>query len=159
TNVGYGASTTSSTSRYQQAYISLPQTVNVVTSEFLTDFNVQDVREAYESVPNIEFGLQNNPYADRIRGAIVDITYSDGVALPSQYSAMPMDFYDRIEIVKGPSSIAFGLGDPGGLVNYVSKMPQGIETTSLDVGVGANSNYLIRFDRQGVDRSNSKLSY
>jgi outer membrane receptor protein involved in Fe transport len=159
TNVGYGASTTSSTARYQQDYISLPQTVNVVTSEFLTDFNVQDVREAYESIPNIEFGLQNNPYADRIRGAIVDITYSDGVALPAQYSAMPMDFYDRIEIVKGPSSIAFGLGDPGGLINYVSKMPQGIESTSIDYGMGTNSNYLFRFDRQGIDRKNGKLSY
>ena len=133
--------------------------MNVVTSEFLQDFNVQDVREAYESVPNTEFGLQNNPYADRIRGAIVDITYSDGVALPAQYSAMPMDFYDRIEIVKGPSSIAFGLGDPGGLVNYVSKMPQGIESTSIDFGVGTNSNYLFRFDRQGVDKNNKKLSY
>jgi outer membrane receptor protein involved in Fe transport len=158
-NVGYGATSTSSTARIGQDYVSLPQTVNVVTSEFLTDFNIQDVREAFESVPNIEFGLQNNPNSSRIRGAIVDQTYSDGVALPAQYTAMPMDFYDRIEIVKGPSSIAFGLGQPGGLINFVSKMPQGTDVTSVSYGMGTDQNYVFRFDTQGVDKSNTNLSY
>ncbi len=159
-NVGYGAATTASTSRVRvQSYVDVPQTVNVITSEFLEDYGSQDVRQALEYVPNIDFGLNDNPYSTHLRAANVTSTYVDGVTMPGQYSAMPLDFFDRIEVVKGPSSITFGLGQPGGLINYVSKVPQGINSTSVSFGVGNNANYLFRFDMQRVDKDNPKLSY
>ena len=159
TDVGYGASATAATSRVLQNYVDIPQTVSVVTSQFLTDFNLQDVREALEYVPNLQFGLTNNASAVQIRGARVTQTYVDGVAMPAQYTAMPVDFFDRIEVIKGPSSAAFGLGQPGGIINYVSKTPQGTEATSLTVGGGGNDNFLARLDTQGVSSKDSRLSY
>jgi outer membrane receptor protein involved in Fe transport len=158
-NVGYGAATTSSTARVVQSYVDVPQTVNVITSEFLEDYSSQDVRQALEYIPNIDFGLTDNPYSMHLRAANVTSTYIDGVTMPGQYNAMPFDFFDRIEVVKGPSSITFGLGQPGGLVNYVSKMPQGINSTSVSFGVGNDSNYLFRLDLQRVDKNDPKLSY
>ncbi|HZZ57518.1 MAG TPA: TonB-dependent receptor plug domain-containing protein [Opitutaceae bacterium] len=158
-DVGYGAATTASTSKLVQNYIDVPQTVNVVTSEFLQDYTLQDVREALEYEPNLTFGLNNNSYSTRIRGAIVTSTYIDGVASSYSFSAEPMDFFDRIEVVKGPSSVAFGLGEPGGLINYVSKTPQGVDATSLYAGYGEWDNYRFGVDLQRVDPSNSKLSY
>jgi len=158
-NVGYGAGTTSATARVVQSYVDVPQTVNVITSEFLEDYSSQDVRQALEYVPNIDFGLNDNPYSMHLRAANVTSTYIDGVTIPGQYNSMPFDFFDRIEIVKGPSSIAFGLGQPGGLVNYVSKTPQGIDSTSASFGVGNDGNYLFRFDMQRVDKDHPKLSY
>ncbi len=159
TNYGYGAATTSSTSRVVQNYIDVPQTVNVVTSEFINDYNLQDARAALEYTTNIQWGLMDNPYSFRIRGAIVSTTYIDGVASGGQYTEMPLQFFDRIEIVKGPSSAAFGLGQPGGLMNYVAKTPQGIDSTTLRFAVGDNDNYLADFDTQGVYAANPKLKY
>ncbi len=159
TDVGYGAGATASTSRIIQNYVDVPQSVNVVTSEFLTDFNLEDVRSALEYVSNVQFGLTDNPYSTRVRGAVVSATYIDGVSMPNSYSALPMDFFDRIEVVKGPSSAAFGLGQPGGLINYVSKTAGGTDATSLSFSLGGYNSYIARIDTQGIDAKNSKLSY
>jgi outer membrane receptor protein involved in Fe transport len=159
TNAGYGASTTASTSRMVQDYIDVAQTVNVVTSQFIEDYNINDTRGILEFVPNIQVGLPDNPYSTRIRGAIVTSAYIDGVAIPNNYVKLPVEFFDRVEVVKGPSSITFGLGQPGGLVNYISKFPQRKDATSVSFGVGLYDNYLARFDVQGVSAGDKKLSY
>ncbi|MBI2497500.1 MAG: hypothetical protein HYV75_06140, partial [Opitutae bacterium] len=43
-NVGYRAESTASSGRYVQAYVDIPQTVDVITSEFMRDFNLTDSR-------------------------------------------------------------------------------------------------------------------
>ena len=158
-DVGYGAATTASTSRVVQNYIDVPQTVNVVTAQYIQDYAVQDVRQLLEFTPNITFGLPTNPNSTRIRGSIVNTTYVDGVASPYSLTAEPLDFFDRIEIVKGPSSAAFGLGQPGGLLNYVSKTPQKIDNTEFYIGFGEWDNFRTGLDLQRVDSHNEKLSY
>ena len=158
-DVGYGAATTASTSRMVQNYIDVPQTVNVVTAEFISDYATQDVRQLLEYTPNITFGLTDNPSSMRIRSAIVNTTYVDGVAISINNTAQPLDFFDRVEIVKGPSSAAFGLGQPGGLINYVSKTPQRTDTTDFYAGIGEYSNYRTGIDLQRVDSHTDKLSY
>ncbi len=158
-NIGYGAATTASTSRMVQNYVDVPQTVNVITSDFINDFNIQDVRSLTEYIPNIEWGLTNNNSSMRLRGAAVTSTYIDGVVTVSSGAEMPLQFFDRVELVKGPSSAAFGLGQPGGLINYVSKTPQGVDKREYTVGFGDNSNYLANFDVQGVSKQDSRLKY
>jgi iron complex outermembrane receptor protein len=74
-------------------------------------------------------------------------------------NAMPMFFFDRVEIVKGPSSAAFGLGEPAGIVNYISKTPSGANKTSVSLGIGENDYYLLNFDTQGRSATNNKISY
>jgi len=158
-DVGYGAATTASTSRVVQNYIDVPQTVNVVTAQFIADYALQDVRQLLESTPNIVFGLTDNPSSMRVRGAIVNSIYIDGVAIGINSTSSPVDFFDRVEVVKGPSSAAFGLGQPGGLINYVSKTPQRTDTTDFYASFGEYQNYRAGFDLQRVDSHTDKLSY
>ncbi len=158
-DVGYGAATSASTSRVVQNYVDIPQTVNVVTAQFIADYAIQDVRQLLEYTPNITFGLTDNPNSMRIRGSIVNEDYIDGVATPVSNSAPPVDFFDRVEVVKGPSSAAFGLGQPGGLINYVSKTPQRVDTTDFYASYGEYKNYRTGVDLQRVDSHNDKLSY
>ncbi len=157
-DAGYGAATTASTSRVVQNYVDVPQTVSVVTAQFIQDYAVQDVRQLLEYTPNVTFGLTDGPTSMRIRGASVTTTYTDGVASGTT-TAMPMDFFDRVEVVKGPSSAAFGLGEPGGLINYVSKTPQRTDTTDFYVGYGLYDNFRTGIDLQRVDNHIDKLSY
>ncbi len=157
---GYAAATTSSSGRIQQKYLDVPQTVSVVTSQFINDFNIQDSLHLMSTLSNVTFGLPNNPSLMSIRGATISTSYVDGVplALTGSY-AQPLQFFDRVEVVRGPSSVAFGQGVPGGLINKVSKTPQGINSGKLTVGTGAYDNYLANFDVQGVSKKNPKLKY
>jgi iron complex outermembrane receptor protein len=38
---------------------------------------------------------------------------------------------ERIEVLRGPSSVLYGQGEPSGIINYVSKRP--LETTKREI--------------------------
>lgn len=40
---------------------------------------------------------------------------------------------ERVEVLKGPSSLLYGIQDPGGVVNIVSKKPELVQSTALTV--------------------------
>ena len=44
---------------------------------------------------------------------------------------------DRIEVLKGPASILYGRGDPGGIVNLVTKQPLDHQTTTIQQQIGS----------------------
>ena len=46
--------------------------------------------------------------------------------------------YDRVEILKGPNSVLYGLSNPGGGINYVSKRPTFKKSTKVSVTTGSD---------------------
>jgi outer membrane receptor protein involved in Fe transport len=46
--------------------------------------------------------------------------------------------YERVEILKGPNSVLYGLSNPGGGMNYISKRPTFKNTTKVNVTVGSD---------------------
>ena len=163
-NTGYGVQSTASSGRLVQAYVDVPQTVSVLTSQFISDFGLLTSAQALEYVPNVYTGAAINNGSYYIRGIETQASYFDGIlgtggsTTQSAFGtfSLPTDFFDRIEIVKGPSSAAFGLGDPSGIINYVSKQPSGVDRTVITGGVGEYNNYRFSADTQGV---NGKVSY
>lgn len=156
-NVGYGAQSTSTSGAIVQAYIDVPQTVNVLTSEFMQDLNLDNSRLALSYVPGVFAFSSINPGAYYARGSSLNASYIDGMVLSgsspgsSDFGSfdLPTEFFDRIEVVKGPSSAAFGLGEPGGIINYVSKTPSFVNQTLISIAGGDNSNYRFVADTQG----------
>ena len=65
---------------------------------------------------------------------------------------------ERVEVLKGPASVLYGIQDPGGVVNVVSKQPSYTPQYSLETGVGSH-----RSRQVGLDLSNrigaSNFSY
>jgi iron complex outermembrane receptor protein len=153
---GYGVRTTTSASRLVQDYIDVPQTVNVITSQFITDFNIEDTRVLFQYVPNIS---ESQGQYFVVRGIPTDGVYVDGVVTGNNRTVMPLQFYDRVEVVKGPSSAAFGLGEPAGLINYVSKTPSGGEKSTLTAGIGDYSNTFVNFDTEGHSAKYKNVTY
>ena len=47
--------------------------------------------------------------------------------------------YDRVEVLKGPNSVLYGLSNPGGGINYISKRPTFKRATKLSVTTGSHS--------------------
>lgn len=165
-NVGYGAKTTSSSGRLVQDYIDVPQTVGVITSEFMEDFGLKDSRAALQlAQPGVFIGPESVQGRVFVRGVMTNQLYIDGVAASGGIygsNIMPAQFYDRIEVVKGPSSAAFGLGQPAGMVNYISKTPQGTNANRLAVEMvvnGSHTGYGLSLDSQGKLGNSGKLQY
>lgn len=165
-NVGYGAKTTSSAGRLVQAYVDVPQTVSVITSEFMDDFGLKDSRAALQlAQPGVFVGAESLQGWVFVRGVKTNQLYIDGVSASGGIygsNLMPAQFYDRIEVVKGPSSAAFGLGQPAGMINYISKTPQGGNVTRIATDLvldGSHVGYGFSVDSQGKAGGSDKLSY
>lgn len=115
-----------SLSKFPQPLLDTPQSVTVVTSDLLQQRGTSDLNDALRNMPDIslgagEFSWQgNNP---TIRGfAARNDMYIDGIRDFGSYYRDTF-FYQQIEELSGPSSVYFGRGSTGGVINQVSKKP------------------------------------
>lgn len=87
-----------------------------------------------------------------IRGFEAD-EYLDGLRLPREayWSRPAWDPFllSRIEVLKGPSSVLYGQGNPGGVVNLVSKKPEAQPSGQVYFSAGNNQQYGTGFDVTG----------
>lgn len=103
-------------------------TVSVVTAKEIQARGADTI----EQVVNYTAGVVTDYYgADhrfdyfRVRGYDA-YTYRDGLRLGRNFGGVREEPYafDRVEVVKGGNSTTFGISDPGGAVNFVSKTPK-----------------------------------
>lgn len=106
-----------------------PQVVNVVPQQVLEQQNVQTLEQALRNVPGVTVaigegngGLNGDQF--RIRGfeAKGDI-YVDGLRDFGVYTRDSFNM-EQVEVLKGPSAEAFGMGTTGGAINSSSKTPK-----------------------------------
>ena len=132
---GYTAHATRGATKTDTPQLETPQTVDVVTRQQITDQGSRDINEALRYTPGVFTGLagassrQDVTALRGFSGGDVDNAFLDGLRLMSDggsYSNLQIDPYmlERVDVVKGPSSVLYGRAQPGGLVNYVTKRPQ-----------------------------------
>lgn len=135
--------------------IEVPQSVSVITRQQLDRQNVQSVTEALRYVPGVKtetYGVDPKGYDwIYIRGfnALTTNDYRDGLRqLNNSYSYFRTEPYalERVDIVRGPSSTLFGLGDAGGIINRVSKMPDARGVHEVEVQLGNFNRRQAQFD-------------
>lgn len=105
----------------------IPQSVTVITEERLNDAGARTIEEAAETVPNLSVAL-GDPFTASLysRGHEVFTYNIDGAPRPflSIYGTAPdLVFFDRIEVLSGPSGVYQGTGEPVGTINLVRKRP------------------------------------
>nr|ASK49465.1 hypothetical protein [Agrobacterium larrymoorei] len=124
---GYQPRSTSTATRTDTPLIDIPQAVNVVTHEVLEDQNATNLDEALGNISGVTQtntlgGTQDSVirrgFGDNRDGSI--LTNGLKTAIPRSFNAMT----DRVEVLKGPSSTLYGILDPGGMVNVVTKRPE-----------------------------------
>jgi len=69
---------------------------------------------------------------------------SQGFAFP------PLANIEKIEVLKGASSALYGRGEPGGIINLITKRPQKEDFTDLSMAIGANEFYQLNVDHNSV---------
>ncbi|MDZ4688409.1 MAG: TonB-dependent receptor plug domain-containing protein [Planctomycetaceae bacterium] len=158
-STGYGADYSSSSSRLNLRYIDVPQSVGVITSEFLNDAFIFDSREFTKFVPNVQPRANTHqPEIFYVRGLQISNTYVDGYIAPLTVNR-DRALYDRIEYVKGPASAAMGRGEAGGLVNFISKTPLSTNRNIGDLTFGSDSFYRADFDHSARLTANGRTAY
>jgi iron complex outermembrane receptor protein len=127
---------TSSVMRSHGLLLETPQTVNVVPAQVIRDQQPRNLDDALANVSGItqantlgstQDAVMLRGFGDNRNGSIMQ----DGMPLV-QGRAMNSTA-ERVEVLKGPSSLLYGIQDPGGVVNIVSKKPELIQSTSLTV--------------------------
>lgn len=111
---------------------------------------VQDVLEGDSSITGASYGSSFDNF--RIRGFVMDnfnIVRRDGLSL-APYHDMPLELFERVDMLKGPSGFLYGFNSPGGTVNYLTKRPTRDPFTHLNL---QGSSQLGRY--ASIDTSNS----
>ena len=117
----------------------LPYFTQNISSEKISDNNYQtmselfrniggvDVQTAHDNGRNANFSIRgssdykpggyNNRVLVLLDGFQISMPYSGSI----DWNAMPLDFLDRVEVVKGPVSSLYGQNSMGGIINLVTK--------------------------------------
>ncbi|MHC3915041.1 TonB-dependent siderophore receptor [Alcaligenes nematophilus] len=104
----------------------IPQSVSVMTRQQIEDRGWTTSAEALRQVTGVTLSGYEGQESPSIRGFSANIQ-ADGVPIQSSYTGgtgnNTIAQYDRIEVLRGPSALLSGTGEPGGTVNYVRKRP------------------------------------
>ncbi len=118
---GYAAKSSASGLGFVVETARLPIALTTVTPALLADLGVVKVEDALRYVSGVaNEGRTSKTETYILRGFAVDGSYRNG-----EIFGVPTDsaVIDRIEVVKGPSTIIYGVSDPAGVVNTVTKKP------------------------------------
>ncbi len=141
------------TERIEQTSRSATGTVNILSADEIARGNASTFDQALESVPGVmpsrSAGTATNSLSIRgssdMRGGgvgnrvllLIDgrpaITADTGGA---NWSLLPMDVIERVEVVKGALSPLYGSNAMGGVVNLITRPPTDYRSTKLNMGWG-----------------------
>ena len=149
----------------------VPQSITVIDRAQLDSRQVQTLGQALGYTAGVQpdtFG--NDPHVDffSIRGFSTADTglYLNGLRISPGVTALAIEPYglERIDVLKGPTSVLYGQNSPGGLVNLVSKRPTNEAFHELTILGGSFGRIQGQFDMGGPlggtrEGNDGRLSY
>jgi len=143
---GYRATNSISGTRLNTAIKDLPMPIEVITEKFLRDTGSTDLRQSLRYSSGILLQSQNdqgtpggayqgpggvnnpegatanpNNTTIKIRGYVTDTVLRDGYR--RQFATDSVNI-GRVEVIRGPAALLYGIGNFGGIVNYLPKSPE-----------------------------------
>ena len=137
--------------------LNAPLSVQILTSQLIEDQAARDITDLYRSIAGVSeysysgvtfrgFRDDANVFYDGVRGD----PYS-GFSVPDLFNI------ERVEVLKGPAAALYGGGEPGGMINYVTKKPSFEETGEVTL-TGGNFN-LFGASAEKTGELNEKTAY
>lgn len=141
---GYQPINSSTATLTDMPLLDIPQAVNTVTDSVIIDQHATSLDDVLYNVSNIaqtntlggtQDSFSRRGFGDNRDGSI--LTNGLKTVQPRSFNAAT----SRVEVLKGPSSTLYGIMDPGGLVNVITKRPQNtfagsVSATSTSFGGG-----------------------
>ena len=142
-------------SKTGNAYQNLPGAATILDDQVLKKLNPIGTQEILDYVPGVsgfaDDGIGNSRISVGIRGlnprrSSRVLILEDGVPIqpalyvyPNMYYNPPAERISRVEVIKGSGSISFGPQTMGGVINYLTKRPQGDDNKLMKFSFGENS--------------------
>jgi iron complex outermembrane receptor protein len=166
---GYVATRSASGTKTDTPLIETPQAISVVTADQIQAQGARNLAETLRYTPGVSaeiWGPDNRCYGTQIRGFKEQsdtFFYKDSLLLRgtgfSTFACLDPYGAERIEVIRGPSSVLYGQGEPSGIINYVSKRPLARPFHEVEFGVGSYGQIEGRFDFSGPLDKDGKWLY
>lgn len=105
-----------------------PASVSVITSKEIQERAAESVEQVLQYTSGVTtdfYGSDDRFDYFKIRGFDA-LMYRDGLVIGRPFGGLREEpfAFERVEVLKGANSAGFGVSDPGGAVNYVTKRPR-----------------------------------
>ncbi len=146
-----------------------PQSISVVTYEEMQMHQPKSVKEALGYTPGVTVnsrGASSTYDFVIIRGfssvGLNQNNYLDGLKLQGNfYNDAAIDPYmlERVELMRGPTSVLYGKSNPGGIISMVSKRPTSEPLHEIQFKMGTDNLFQTGFDFSDALDDNGEFSY
>jgi len=142
----------------------IPQTINVVTAAQIEETGATSVNEALRYIPGFSsYGADvRSDWYSALRG-FTPTVFVDGLQVPNtlNLSSWRVDPYmiDSITVLRGPTSVLYGQGDPGAIVDIQSKLANGERIREVGLQIGDYARKQFEFDIGDRIDKDGTLSY
>lgn len=140
------------------------RSVSIENHRQILDRGALNLADTYLYKPGVTgetYGFATRGDWVKVRGLDVP-EYRDSLqGLFSNYNNTRPDIYtiEQVEILKGPASVLYGQGSPGGLVNVVSKLPQAERRNEVAVEYGSFNRTQVGADLAGAMDNDGRWLY
>ena len=113
----------------------IPQSIQILPQALINDQAARQITDLYSNIAGVNaFSYSGVTF----RGFRQDEILYDGVkGDPFNGFAVPQLFnIEQVAVLKGPAGAIYGSGNPGGIINYVTKKPKFTDEHSIEVEVG-----------------------
>ncbi|MBY4947180.1 TonB-dependent siderophore receptor [Cupriavidus respiraculi] len=161
---GFVAKRATTATKTDTPVMETPQSISVITRDRIEAQGAQTIQQAIGYTAGVTAGVYGNDNRGdwgKFRGT--DFTqYQDGLLNQvGFYNNVRTDVYalERIDVLRGPSSMLFGQGAVGGILNLVSKRPQAEAAREIGVQFGNNNRKQVQADLTGPLDAEGKWLY
>lgn len=136
--------------------IDTPYAISVLSQDLIESVVAGDMDQMFKMNPVVQNSAPSTVYGTpyvTIRGFDSQRGVVDGVRLSSTLTGISMEELANVEIMNGLSGFLYGVGNPGGVTNYVLKRPTYTPTRDITVGDYGNKQFFVHADLGGkIDR-------
>ncbi|WP_213804693.1 TonB-dependent receptor [Granulicella sp. dw_53] len=143
----------------------IPAQVSTISSQTLREQGINDLVGALRNASGVTAQKIYGVYEYyTIRGfssfdSQLNVVLSDGMRLEGNRLNTQLNSVDRVEVLKGPSSILYGSGALGGSINIIHKKPQATPTMDLMYRGGSFGTHQVAGGAAGQFFNQDKLLY
>ncbi|RTZ16767.1 TonB-dependent siderophore receptor [Vibrio aquaticus] len=150
---GYKADTNTGAMRMEATQLETPGQIAIIDEQLIDEQRASTLGDVLKNDASVSAGgTSRNRERFSLRGFEVQSSSGflrDGHQHWSHYR-QPVELLERVEVVKGPSGLLYGVSAPGGLINMVTKKPTYDTQVTVSQDIGSNDHSRTTVDVSGA---------
>ncbi|GGJ84576.1 TonB-dependent siderophore receptor [Pseudomonas matsuisoli] len=153
--MGYRATRSATGTKTDTPLRDIPQSIQIIPRQVIEDQQIINLGDALANVSSVQRGNSHGGSSESfvVRG-FQSRTYAiDGMLMNPLVSrpevTRDLANIERVEVLKGPASVLYGQGDPGGLINLVTRKPTFAPEAEVTAQAGSWDFYRLQTSASG----------